>query len=160
MSDGIVVKVDATRAILKLGRVPEATRAAVRGEVVSLTQALAQLVREKLSGGVLNVQSGRLLNSIRSQMIENPTSVYGKVSTQGVPYAAIHEYGGVTRPHDIRPVNAGALWWEGAAHPVKLVHHPGSKIPERSYMRSSLAEMQDDIVARLTAAAREGAGKA
>lgn len=31
-----------------------------------------------------------------------------------------------TEPHDIEPVNAKALYWPGADHPVKLVHHPGT----------------------------------
>jgi len=32
-----------------------------------------------------------------------------------------------TRPHIIRPRTKKALFWKGAAHPVKLVHHPGTK---------------------------------
>lgn len=32
-----------------------------------------------------------------------------------------------TRPHDIYPVNAKALYWPGADHPVKVVHHPGTE---------------------------------
>lgn len=40
-----------------------------------------------------------------------------------------------TRPHEIRPIDpAGALWWPSVAvagivldHPVKLVHHPGTR---------------------------------
>lgn len=31
-----------------------------------------------------------------------------------------------TPPHDIYPVNAQALYWEGAEHPVKHVFHPGT----------------------------------
>jgi hypothetical protein len=30
-----------------------------------------------------------------------------------------------SRPHDIVATKKKALWWEGAAHPVKRVHHPG-----------------------------------
>lgn len=30
-----------------------------------------------------------------------------------------------TGPYTITPVNAKALYWEGAEHPVKVVHHPG-----------------------------------
>lgn len=32
-----------------------------------------------------------------------------------------------TGPYTITPVNAKALYWEGAEHPVKVVHHPGIK---------------------------------
>lgn len=31
-----------------------------------------------------------------------------------------------TQPHVIIPVNAKALYWKGAAHPVKKVNHPGT----------------------------------
>ena len=34
---------------------------------------------------------------------------------------------GGTKPHIIRPKRKKALWWEGAEHPVKIVHHPGTK---------------------------------
>lgn len=42
-----------------------------------------------------------------------------------IKYAEGLEYG--TAPHEIRPVTKKALYWPGAAHPVKVVHHPGTK---------------------------------
>jgi hypothetical protein len=33
---------------------------------------------------------------------------------------------GGTQPHEIRAVNAQALYWPGAMHPVKSVQHPGT----------------------------------
>lgn len=41
-----------------------------------------------------------------------------------------------TPPHMIYPVNAKALYWKGAAHPVPFVHHPGYKgnpVHEKTY---------------------------
>ena len=35
---------------------------------------------------------------------------------------------------------------------ARIVHHPGSHIPERSYLRSSLAEMADQIETEMKAA--------
>ena len=32
-----------------------------------------------------------------------------------------------TKPHIIRPRTAGALWWPGAAYPVAMVRHPGTR---------------------------------
>lgn len=32
-----------------------------------------------------------------------------------------------SRPHIIKPKRAKALFWRGALHPVRVVHHPGSK---------------------------------
>ena len=52
-------------------------------------------------------------------------------------YAAIHQFGGQTKAHTIRPKNKKALAWPGAAHPVKSVRHPGSKIPARPFLGMS-----------------------
>lgn len=51
-----------------------------------------------------------------------------------VIYGAIHQLGGKTRPHVIRPRRAKALAWLGGRHPVKKVDHPGSVIPARPYL--------------------------
>ena len=44
---------------------------------------------------------------------------------------------------------------DGATRFARRVEHPGSLIPERSYLRSSLEEMRAEIVAALAAAASE-----
>ncbi len=151
----ISVQVDATKAIVKLERAEASTREAVRAEVVSLTKQLAQQVRANLSGKVLNMRSGRLYNSITNEMIEDTTSIIGEVATRGVPYAAIHEYGGVIKHPGSNKFQA----WMGAAGMVytHFTRAHDIPIPERSYMRSALAEMRDSIVARLTNAAKTGA---
>lgn len=43
----------------------------------------------------------------------------------GVRYGRYFEKG--TAPHVILPRNRQALYWAGAAHPVKKVNHPGSR---------------------------------
>lgn len=45
---------------------------------------------------------------------------------EGIAPYAIYVIKG-TSPHDIYPVNAKALYWPGAEHPVKVVHHPGTE---------------------------------
>lgn len=42
----------------------------------------------------------------------------------GVEYGGILEEG--SKPHIITPKNGMALYWRGAAHPVKKVNHPGT----------------------------------
>jgi phage gpG-like protein len=151
----ISVEVDTSRAQLKLGRIDQQTRTALRGEIVKLTQALATLVRAKLSGGVLNKRTGRLYNSIQSMLIENTTSIYGRVSTQGVPYAAIHEFGGIIK----HPGSSKFQAWQGPGGWVytHMTRPHDIPIPQRSYMQSSLNDMRDEIVERMTAAVRAGA---
>ncbi len=51
--------------------------------------------------------------------------VVGVWGSYGIKYAIYIETG--TDPYVIRPVKAKALFWPGAAHPVKVVHHPGIK---------------------------------
>ena len=59
--------------------------------------------------------------------------------------------------HEILPDKAQALAFVagGAQRFARKVEHPGSLIPERSYLRSSLEEMRDEIVAALAEAAAE-----
>jgi phage gpG-like protein len=45
------------------------------------------------------------------------------------PYAAAHQFG--TGPYTIRPRSKRALYWPGAPHPVRVVHHPG--LPARPF---------------------------
>jgi phage gpG-like protein len=47
-------------------------------------------------------------------------------------YARIHQEGGRTAAHDIRPVQAKALRFNGRF--AGKVHHPGSTLPARPYM--------------------------
>ena len=48
-----------------------------------------------------------------------------------------------TQPYTITPTSKKALYWEGADHPVKVVHHPGIKA--RHFVEDSL----DDVNGRL-----------
>jgi phage gpG-like protein len=161
MTDTLVkIDIDASRADRKLTKLPENVRAAVRSVIVRNTKELADMVRANLSGLVLKVRTGRLLGSVRSELREDATSVYGIVYSKGVPYARIHEYGGQTKPHLIRPVNARYLHFflkDGREIFTKLVHHPGSKIPTRSYMRAALTAKQDQVIEEMSKAVR-GAG--
>lgn len=85
-------------------------------------------------GGKILQKSGRLAASITPS--SDATSA--KVGTN-LKYAAIHQFGGQTRPHLIVARNAKALRFNGRF--AKSVKHPGSKIPARPY----LSLMPDDI---------------
>ena len=123
---------------------------AVRAIVVRRCTAFAlkweALAKKKLSGEVLNVRTGALRSSVSHEVAEDGDSVTVKVFSSGVSDAAIHEYGGVTKPHDIVPTKAKALHFIMGGKDVfaKIVHHPGSRMPERSYIRSSLADLLDE----------------
>jgi phage gpG-like protein len=150
---------------------------AMKLSVIELTAR----VKEKLSDDVLHVRTGTLRRSITGKVSESGTQVIGTVGTN-IVYARINEFGGKTPPHDIYPRNAQALAWPGQGVNAsafmkkgggftkrggvslgqsgslvfaKVVHHPGSKIPARSYLRSSLKELEPQIMARFKNAVAE-----
>ena len=98
-------------------------------------------------------QSGALRDSIRIQTSQQDGSVGADIFSDGdVPYAAIQEYGGKTAAHEILPDKARVLAFvlNGKQVFARRIQHPGSQIPERSYLRSALEEQGDDIAQGLT----------
>ena len=134
-------------------------QAALGAKAAELAAALADLVKnDKLSGTVLNSRTGALGASITANVSADSDGVLASVSSEGdVKYAAIQEYGGKTSAHEILPAKANVLAFliGGAQHFARRVEHPGSLIPERSYLRSSLEDMKDEILAALAGAADE-----
>jgi phage gpG-like protein len=154
--------------IARLNAFPTSLRAILRRRVWALTLKLQARVQGKLSGKVLNVVTGALRRSIQSDVKETSGAVRGRVfSTGDVKYAAIHEFGGRTKAHIILPKKALALRFAMGGAPTgplgphmvfaKAVNHPGSRMPERSFMRSSLADMREEIVRELTQGVVEAA---
>jgi len=148
----------------RLEAYPAALRDGLATKAEALASALADKVKfEKLDGGVLSARSGALQASIAAEVASDGDDIDATVSSRGdIKYAAILEYGGKTAAHDILPDKGNALAFvvDGATHFARVVHHPGSVIPERSYLRSSLDEMRDDIVAALASAGDETWGNA
>jgi phage gpG-like protein len=145
MTPSITIEIDPalTAAVRRLAdsqrQIPLAIARAM-DEQNELTVSAIQ--REKLSGQVLRVRSNRLRGSIR----RNAATVSGETVTSAigsnVKYAAIHEYGGVTPPHVIRPRHRQALCFSlgGGKFFAKKVNHPGSKIPARPYIGPTISE--------------------
>jgi phage gpG-like protein len=138
---------------------PAALQAALGAKATELAAALADLVKsDKLSGGVLNSRTGTLSDSITASVTADADGVIASVGSEGdVKYAAIQEYGGKTSAHEILPVKANVLAFVigDAQHFARRVEHPGSAIPERSYLRSALEDMKDEILAALADVAAE-----
>lgn len=145
--------------VARLGAMPGKLQASLLRKVSELALRLeAKVKREKLMGQVLKHRSGRLLRSIQHKVEQSPGAVTGKVYSSGdVKYAGIHEYGGKTPPHVIEAKNAKALVFMRAGKAVfyQRVNHPGSVMPERSYLRSTLREMKPEIVSGLEKTVKE-----
>lgn len=153
MVDSIHARVEGT-AIPHYDRLPEDLRARLRSEIPFLTKQLASRVREKLAPGALFKTSERILPAVNVEMVENPTEIYGRVYIDPgkFPNVVAHTLESGSRAHEIAAVNATALvfFWARVGQVVafKRVHHPG--FGGRSYMESSLNEMKDELVGKIS----------
>jgi phage gpG-like protein len=108
------------------------------GALTLLEAAILQNIR---SNSGLNVMSGKLLNSIgRSKKIreESQHMLVGEIGPKGVPYAAIHEFGGT-----IVPRNAQALT---IPTPENLRRDGKPKITVQEAMESGDSFIRNDTI--------------
>ncbi|MCW2283369.1 phage gpG-like protein [Rhodoblastus acidophilus] len=148
----------------RLAALPDDLRVALAEKMDALAQEIyAQVVGVNLSGGVLNTRSGVLRNSIQLRRADQDNVVSVEIASDGgAPYDAIHEYGGKTSAHEIIPDKAKVLafMFNGKQTFARRVNHPGSQIPERSYLRSALADKSADIRRAIADAVAEAASRA
>lgn len=133
----------------RLEAMPDKVRAALFGKVASLASDLHRyIIDSKLSGQVLKHRSGDLWRGVHDEATQGQSDVTGRVYVAGVPYAAIHEYGGIIPAHLVEAKNASSLafLWKGKMAFFKSVQIPDVTMPERSFMRSSLADKKQDII--------------
>jgi phage gpG-like protein len=141
-----------------LAGMPDRVRQALASKANVLAFALEAKIQQKLSGGVLNTRSGALASSIIATVDESLADVSVRIGTSGdVKYAAIQEFGGTIPPHEIVPDKAKALAFVVGGKQVfaARVNLPAVTMPERSYLRSSLAEMAEEIREGLSGAVAE-----
>lgn len=167
MASGFDLRVDNTNALVaRLGDMSAALRSYVGQAIYSETEAVKQAAAARMAELFKN--PALMQGSLSTDFEDNGSQITGTAMASGLPYLAIHEYGGVTRPHDILPVNAMALAFFGrgsaqfrpgaATGPLvfaKAVHHPGSVMPERSYLRYALAQRRGAIRSALLAATQQ-----
>lgn len=151
--------------IARLDAMPERVHQALLEKMSTLTAALAAKVIDKLSDDVLHVRTGELRRSISMKVDDDGDvirgTVYSAANSPANKYAAIQEYGGTIHIPDIYPTKAQALHFviDGKDVFAKMVRAHDVTIPERSFLRSSLEEMQDDIVSGIKDAILEGLQK-
>lgn len=139
---------------------PDGIRSRVTESIGRLALMLQRKVmQEKLSGQVLKVRTGTLRRSIDQRLVTDNNTVSGVVSTN-VKYGKVHEYGStdtVTVKEHVRLVKQA--WGKQLKHPVWATvkaHAVKQNIPERSFLRSALADMKPEIMAALERAVSEG----
>lgn len=132
----------------RLMSIPDRLRAQLKQAMQKIVIDLQrQVVKNKLSGQVLNVVTNRLRSSITGRVEDTGTGISGIVGTN-VPYGRVHEYGGsFTIPAHTRTSRLGNSY---------NVRSYTAHFPERSFMRTSLADLAGQIRADLEAAVSRG----
>jgi len=148
----------ADRVVRLLGDAPAKINAAAKSSLDAFAAELAGYIKaNKLSGDPLNRRSGRLSSSVHPVTSQTSDSVSGGAGGgAGVPYARIHEYGGVIPAHQMVVKNAQALCFtvDGVRRFAKSVQIPDVQMPERSYMRSGFEEQAPSGIEQLRAAVK------
>jgi hypothetical protein len=84
-------------------------------------------------------RTGFLTQSFRAELTTGMLKWFPTAS-----YAPFVQFG--TAPHVIEPKDKKALYWPGAAHPVRKVNHPGTK--PNDFMGRIVAASQEEIDAQ------------
>ena len=136
-------KIDAAPAIEAVRLWRARFRQGLRDSFAAGAAVLLAIVRAKLSGEMLRPKSGALRASIRAAVAEDAAGLAARVWSDGsLPYARIQEYGGRIMVPDLAARNAKALAfvYGGKIAFATRVRAHAVELPERSYMRSSLAD--------------------
>lgn len=102
----------------------------------------AHIKDRKLSGQVLKVQTGRLRRSINHRITETGTGIEARVGTN-VEYARVHEFGFRGTVNVKEHMRKAKTAYKVRAHTRRV------NLPERSFLRSSLKDMRQDIDQRI-----------
>lgn len=73
----------------------------------------------------VNNRTFEYARGLKIERFRAPRGVAGVRLTATAAHSATLERG--SRPHDIVAKDGKALFWEGAEHPVRKVHHPGTQ---------------------------------
>jgi hypothetical protein len=145
-----------TNLVDRFGRLPNVVHQNLIKAMHDVTVMVEQQAKDNIARMFNN--PGKMQSALSSKVDDSGQVVTGTVSASGLPYLAIHEFGGVIQTPEIFPVNAKALHWLAPAalgfsggpkgqEGVFAMHaaaHP-THIPERSYLRAALAQRRAEI---------------
>ena len=134
--------------------VRDALRKAIQASVIDMEGQ----VKAKLSGPVLRNRTGRLRNSVTSNLTETASTITGVVGAN-TPYAAAQEYGFnktvVVREHLREITQAFGRTLPAPKTITVRSHDMDMNLPQRSYLRSTLAENAPSIIRLLRITVKE-----
>lgn len=111
----------------------------------------AYVIREKLSGQLLQRRSGRLIRGIKRRVFTGKKGVFGIVMPTA-PHSLAHEFG----MKRTQPVKAGFRTLRSGLKANVRAHSRKIDYPKRAYMRPSFKELRDSIQERLEEAVARG----
>lgn len=113
----------------------------------------------------LRWKTRRLFTSIRANKATATSTTVKSAIGSNVKYAAIHEFGGTTRPHVIEAKKGKALKFikGGQTFLRRRVNHPGSRFTARKFVQTGINDRLADYGQSMSAAIvkfwKEGEGK-
>lgn len=152
-----------TAVVISFDRKAKNAFSFVRAAINALRLKDEALVKKKLTNDVLHVRTGALRRSIFSKISDDGSSkVTGTIGSSGdVKYAGIHEFGGVIHhpggtaymmvdgaPRFVRNATAAS----NPRHVLGRTRAHNITMPERSFLRSALREMEPEINRKLNEA--------
>lgn len=157
----VVIKMTGDREIADyLQSLPSVVRDKITRKWEDMASRVSQRMKEKVSGEVLNVRTGRLRNSLYARVYvgtEKVTLSFG--SRWDVPYASIHEYGGMINHPGVPETQGGVMPMRDKRGVIqkfsKSVLPHTIWMPKRSYIKSTRDEMVPSINAALRQAINE-----
>lgn len=145
----ITARLDDASLALRLQSMGIIMRSNIRDAVTRAAVMLTRYVKEqKLSGQVLKNRTGTLRRKINYTVTETPNEIQASVGVK-LSYAAVHEYGfdgtvsvraHVRQVHSRDRQSLMTRKTTGLGIGFVRAHERHMHIPERSYLRSSLAE--------------------
>jgi phage gpG-like protein len=146
------------RLVARLDAMPGRVREGVARTVMRLGIELQRRVQaEKLSGQVLKVRTGSLRSSINTAVSRSAEEVTATVGTN-ISYGRVHEYGfdGEVSVKAHLPQIKEAFGRPIAPRLVEVrAHERHMRLPERSFLRSALAEMEARVEEQLNVTVEE-----
>lgn len=154
----ISAKVDTTAVVRRFKEIP----ANVMGQLLRTMTAIGYdltgyIQQNKLQGQVLHHRTGNLSSHVHPQTTASGNSVSTVVSidSNAVPYARIHEYGGYVKVPEVKgPL---MVFTSGGVTVFTRKHRAfTANMPERSYMRSGLADRAPTYIRQIEQAVKSG----
>lgn len=130
------IEIDISEVMFLVGRIQGGP--GIAKEEISTTVRQSGFVLQREAQSEAPVDTGHLKSSIGPPVT---SEMMTKVASHADYSKPVHDGSG---PHVITPKAKKALYWPGAAHPVRRVNHPGNRA--NPYMLRGLANARGDII--------------